>query len=102
MGLTLSSDGKWHEHIQHTINTASRVLGMMRKIKFSINRKALQQIYFSFSRPILEYGCIVWGGCTQYEKDNIERIQHEAARIVTGSYRVQSVRKPTPFSLLDI
>ena len=56
----------------------------MRKIKFTVNRKALQQIYISFLRPILEYGCTVWDGCTQYEKDNLEKIQHEAARIVTG------------------
>jgi hypothetical protein len=92
LGLTLSCDGKWHEHIHNIINSASKVLGMMRKIKFSVNRKALQQIYFSFLRPILEYGCIVWGGCTQYEKDNIERIQHEAARIVTGLTRSTSIR----------
>ena len=84
---------EWHEHAQNSLNYASKVLGMMRKIKFTINRKALQQIYFSFLRPILEYGCMVWGGCTQYEKDNLERIQHEAARIVTGLTRSTSLRK---------
>ena len=92
LGLTLSCDGKWHEHVNNIISSASKVLGMMRKIKFTINRKALGQIYVSFLRPILEYGSTVWDSCTQYEKDNLEKIQHEAARIVTGLTRSVSLR----------
>ena len=87
LGLTLSHDGKWHEHIQSISSSASKVLGMMRKIKFSLNRRSLNQIYLSFLRPLLEYASIVWDGCTQYEKENIERLQHEAARLVTGLTR---------------
>ena len=87
MGLTFSHDGKWHEHIQLLACSASKVLGMMRKIKFSLNRKSLNQIYLSFLRPILEYSSIIWDSCTQYEKENIEKLQHEAARIVTGLTR---------------
>ncbi len=35
-------------------------------------------------RPILEYASVVWDGCSEYEKSALEKIQHEAARIVTG------------------
>ena len=87
LGLTFSHDGKWPEHIQLLSCSASKVLGMMRKIKFSLNRKSLNQIYLSFLRPILEYSSIIWDSCTQYEKENIEKLQHEAARIVTGLTR---------------
>ena len=62
LGLTLSHDGKWHEHIQSISSSASKVLGMMRKIKFSLNRKSLNQIYLSILRPLLEYASIVWDG----------------------------------------
>ena len=92
LGLTLSSDGKWHEHISNIISSSSKVLGMMRKIKFTVNRKSLNQIYISFLRPILEYGSSVWDSCTNYEKDNLEKIQHEAGRIVTGLTRSVSLR----------
>ena len=30
LGLTLSCDGKWHEHVNNIINSASKVLDMMR------------------------------------------------------------------------
>ena len=93
LGLTLSSDGKWHEHISNIISSYSKVLGMMRKIKFTVNRKALNQIYISFLRPILEYGSSVWDSCTNYEKDNLDKLQNEAARIVTGLTRSVSLRR---------
>ena len=93
LGLTLSNDGKWHEHISNIISSSSKVLGMMRKIKFTVNRKALNQIYISFLRPILEYGSSVWDSCTNYEKDNLDKIQNEAARIVTGLTRSVSLRR---------
>ena len=64
---------------------------MMRKIKFSVKRKTLEQLYVSFLRPIIEYSSVVWDGCTELEKETIEKIQHEAARIVTGLTRSVSL-----------
>jgi len=31
-----------------------------------------------------EYACEVWDGCTLYDADLLEKMQLEAARIVTG------------------
>lgn len=42
-------------------------------------------------RPILEYASIVWDGCTDYEKRSLEKLQYEAARIVTGLTRSVSI-----------
>ena len=66
---------------------------MMSKLKYSISRKSLNQIYISFLRPVLEYSAVVWDGCTLYEKENLEKIQHEAARIMTGLTRSVSIEK---------
>ena len=63
----------------------------MRKFKFLLDRKSLETIYFSFIRPILEYGDVVWDNCTQQEKQDIEKIQIEAARIVTGTTKLVSI-----------
>ena len=91
LGLTISNDGKWHDHIENLVNSATKVLSMMRKIKFTVKRKTLEQLYVSFLRPILEYSSVVWDGCTENEKETIEKIQHEAARIVTGLTRSVSL-----------
>ena len=39
----------------------------------------------------MEYSSTVWDGCTAYEKESLEKIQNEAARIVTGLTRSVSL-----------
>ena len=87
LGVTLSEDGTWHQHITNIAASASKVLGTMRLLKFKLKRKTLNQIYISYLRPIIEYASIVWDNCTNYEKDLLEKIQYDAARIVTGLTR---------------
>jgi hypothetical protein len=41
-------------------------------------------VYITFIRPILEYGSEVWDNCGAVNSDRLEKVQTEAARIVTG------------------
>ena len=43
----------------------------------------MASISFAFIRSILEYADVVWCNITKYEDDELEKIQPEAARIVT-------------------
>ena len=91
LGLTLSSNGQWHTHIKTITASATKVIGIMRKLKYSFHRIALNQIYMSHVLPILEYSCTVWDGCTVQDCLTLERLQNEAARIVTGLTRSVSL-----------
>ncbi len=48
-------------------------------------------MYMSFIRPLLEYSSVVWDNCTDADKQKLERIQIEAARIVTGATKLCSI-----------
>ena len=63
----------------------------MRKLKYKLDRKSLETIYIAFIRPLLEYADVIWDNCTQYEKDDLEKIQIEAARIATGTTKLVSL-----------
>lgn len=63
----------------------------MRKLKFLLDRNSLQIIYFSFIRPLLKYADIVQDNYTYDEANELEKIQIEAARIVTGAARLISL-----------
>ena len=64
----------------------------MRRLKFKLDRKSLEQIYLIiFIRPLLEYGDIIWDNCLQSEKQELEKIQIEAARIATGATKLVSI-----------
>ena len=67
------------------------MLGVMRKLKYTFSRQALNQMYISYVRPLLEYSSIVWDGCSDQDKNALERFQNEAARIVTGLTRSTSI-----------
>ena len=85
LGVYFSNDCSWHRHINYIKDKAWSRINIMRKLKFKLDRKSLETIYLTFIRPILEYGDVVWNNCTQYEKEELEKIQTEAARIATGA-----------------
>ena len=91
LGITLTYNGKWHTHIETILSSAYKMLGVMRKLKYMFSRQALNQIYISYVRPLLEYSSIVWDGCSEQDKTALERFQNEAARIVTGLTRSTSI-----------
>ena len=91
LGLTFSSNGQWHCHIENIIKSASKVIGIMRKLKFTFSRVALNQIYLSYLLPIIEYSCVVLDGCTVQDINSLQKLQNEAARIVTGLTRSVSL-----------
>ena len=87
LGLIFSDHKKWNAHIESILDRASRMIGIMRKLKYYkyvFSRCALNQTYISFIRPVLEYASIVWDGCTVEQRNSLEKLQNEIARIVTG------------------
>ena len=63
LGVTLSSDTKWNNHIENIILNVSRHLGILRKLKYRLRRQNLEKLYLVYIRPILnmpvKYGIIV-------------------------------------------
>ena len=91
LGLTFTCDATWPAHLTEIKSKAWYRINIMRQLKFVLDRSSLQSIYFSFIRPVLEYADVVWDNCTQYEANELEKIQIEAARIVTGSTKLVSI-----------
>ena len=91
LGLILSNDGSWHKHIDMIVKKAFNRLSILRKFKFILNRQTLEQLYFSFVRPILEYADVIWDNSTLLLVHKIESVQIEAARIVTGGTKLTSI-----------
>ena len=91
LGLYFSNDCSWHQHIDYIKQKAWFRIHIMHKLKFKLDRKSLETIYLTFIRPLLEYGDVIWDNCTQYEKNELDKIQNEAARITTGTTKLVSL-----------
>ena len=68
------------------------MIGIMRKLKIVFSRRALNQICNTYVRPILEYSSVVWDGCIIEQRNSLEKLQNEAARIVTGLTKPVSLK----------
>ncbi len=84
LGVTFSSDCKWSVHIDNICRSASKQINVLRKIKYILSRQNLNKIYLSYILPLLEYACELWDGCTARDTDKIDKLQLQAARIITG------------------
>ena len=78
LGVTISRDMNWSEHINNVCTKANKTLGFLkRNLKIS-SRKIKEMAYKSCVRPALEYACTVWDPYTQQYIDRIEAIQRQA------------------------
>ena len=91
LGIYLSNNGTWDLHLRSIIEKAWQRIGILRHLKYKLDFNSLQTIYFAFIRPLLEYGDVVWDNLYQYQKDELDKIQNEAARIVTGCTKLVSI-----------
>ena len=56
-----------------------------------LDRKPPETIYIALIRPLLENADVIWDNYSQYEKDELEKVQIEAARISTGATKLISI-----------
>jgi hypothetical protein len=74
---------------------ATKRLGIMRLLKFKLDRLSLERIYKCFIRPVIEYADCVWDipNPASILMESLEKFQLNAARIVTGATaRCESAR----------
>ena len=91
LGVILSADCTWHKHIKYITDKAWGRINIMQRLKFKLDRKSLEIIFTTFIRPPLEYSDVFWDNCTRYEKQVLDKIQNEAARIATGATKLISL-----------
>lgn len=90
LGVTFQGNGKWSCQIERIVHKTSKMINSLRKLKYLLNRITINKIYAMFIKPHFEYACEVWDGCTSEQSEQLEPLQLEAARIVTGLHKYTS------------
>ena len=93
LGILFSKRLDWQSHIDYIQQKAWSRMNLLRSLKFVLDRKSLQKIYFTFIRPILEYADVVWDNCTEQQSLSLETIPLEAGRIVSGTTKLVGIDK---------
>ena len=99
LGLHLSTDLHFHEHINSLIRTINSLLGPIYPVARFLPRSVLNEIYVMYIRPHFDYCDIIYdGNLTASDSIRLQTIQNRCARLVTGTL----FRTPTNALLNDL
>ena len=92
LGVQLTSDLTWSNHINRTTAKANKQLGFLKRNLPIHNPKLKEMAYIGLVRPILEYCAPVWDPHHKKYINEIEMVQRRAARFALNEYdRTSSV-----------
>ena len=85
LGVLLSHDLSWGEHVQAICSKARKILGLLyRRFYNNTPSSTLLQLYISLVRPHLDYASAIWSPYLTKDKIELENIQKFACRMATG------------------
>ena len=85
LGLNISSNLLWHDHIMDIAKQAAKKIGFLYRCKSFFNAHQLCLIYKSFIRPCMEYCCHIWGAAAKSSLDLLDRVQKRAIRLINNT-----------------
>ena len=85
LGVILDSNLTWTPHVDKLYRKASGRIGVLRRIRQSINTQTAKLVYNTTIQPILDYCDVVWGNCNLASSTKLQRLQNRSARIVLGT-----------------
>lgn len=81
LGLTLNEHMTWSDHITVISLKISKIIGIMRRLRFSVPKTVLSTIYNSLILPHLNFQILSWG--KSYETDKLAKLQKRAVRTIS-------------------
>ncbi|XP_072165126.1 uncharacterized protein [Diadema setosum] len=86
LGVTTTSDLKWTQHINNTVNEANNVLSFLRRNLRIKSSDIKATAYKTLVRPVIEYASTVWDPSTKNLIHQVEMVQRRAARFTLNRY----------------
>lgn len=87
LGLTITGDLRWTEHISTICAKAKRITYAIQKTFRGSDVTTIRMLYTTYVRPILEYVGPVWWPSTRGDEDLLESVQRWNTRIPYRAYR---------------
>jgi hypothetical protein len=86
LGVTISSDLTFKEHITNIRSKAGSTLGIIRRNLGPCSQEVKLKAYQSLVRPQLEYAAAAWSPHTSRDIKSLETVQRQAVRFICGKF----------------
>ena len=91
IGVTMSKNLFFHDHIKQIIANFCRKLFIVRKCFQYIDEFTLKTLYLSYLRPIIEYGSALWAPHSKSEIDNLQSLQDKALTLCRNNIALENL-----------
>nr|XP_037291064.1 uncharacterized protein LOC119186713 [Rhipicephalus microplus] len=105
LGVHLSSNISWSDHIEAICSSACKTLGFIRRNLYLANKSTKLLAYATLVRAKLEYASFIWNPHQSYLINKLEAIQNKATRFITKDYSrtssITNLKKSLNLSTLE-
>jgi hypothetical protein len=91
LGVTITDDLKWEEHITNTVSKSNRALGLLKRVLYKTPQNIKLTAYKVMCRSILEFASEVWDPFLKKDIHRLEMVQNRAVRFICDLRGVCSV-----------
>ena len=85
LGIFIDNKFNWTEQIKHVIKKVNRNIGIIWKIRNSLNKSAKKLLYYALIHSHLHYGNCVWGTGPKTELQPLIIAQKKIIRIISSA-----------------
>ena len=82
LGVKIDKNLSWKAQIDNICKNISSRIYLLIKIKKFLNHAARNTFYNGYILPLIDYCCVVWGGCGIDLLSRIVKLQKRAARVI--------------------
>lgn len=82
LGIQIDANLIWKEQIDMICKNISSRIYLLSQIKSFLNLETKKIFYNGYILPLIDYCCIIWGGCNNDSLDRILKLQKRAARLI--------------------
>ena len=86
LGVDIDSYLSFDFMMHNICNKLSSKVSMIQRLSLSIPTYYLNQLYYAFVQPLLDYCILIWGNTTENNLNKIQKFQNRSARIVCKLY----------------
>ena len=91
LGVYVDSKLNWVPHINRVANKVSQTIGILSKIRHTLNQRCLKTVYYSLIHSRLLYCQEIWGTATKTALQPLTILQKKCMRIIVGAqYRTHT------------
>ena len=86
LGVLIDKSLKFTSHIKGVVNTISRNIGIISRIRYCIDNKTTYLLYNSMILPYINYCCLIWGINYESQLQRLIILQKRAVRLIVKIY----------------